>query len=452
MKTRGGIVFAVVLLLVGALGVLLTGCSGLQSKTTGAIEINLVSAISKSILPPAGSMDIASYALSGAGPDGAVFGPVILTGGNTATIDSLAPGAWVVTAVARNSVPQAIGSGTGDATVTIGGTAVCDITVLEATSPNGSYALTVEWTAEVINPTVTGKIVTAASVETAQIFVNPNVSPAVSDTPLLPGWYTNIVQLKSGTTLVGGFAEAVRVAAGRQTSVTVSLKRTGEITINITPDFADPLTIEKTPAGTEVEVKSAQANPFSIVAKMGTETVGTTNFWYLNGASLGSSATLDLDELLIPIGDTARLDVVAFSSADTGRHAGSGTWNVTRVATVEETQLITGTLDMSNWAAKGWTPGVAGAHVQFVDLPTLTNEGGGAVGVAGAYTVSVTNPGSYKLRVYVWPNSGWEAYPGASSAYWSVNGNVSNPADATVVVIPHDGKLSSVIHNFGPLP
>lgn len=329
MRKRN-VIGAVALVVIVALA--LVAC-GAGERTTGRIDVRLGASYAKTIEPPI-SLVCAEYVLTGDGPGAETFGPVTVTGDTT--FDRLVPGSWTVTAVGQNAEHDAIGEGSGTVTVVIGQSRSLSITVTEYASPDGSYRLDLSWEPDIVDfPVWTGSLKDAAAVVTAQAFTTDEIACTATSTTtgLHPGWYANVVRLFDAPTgldgtevLSTGFAEAVRIAAGRETYGDVELHAVqgyGELEINLTPDFLDPLVLTPTPSWGSATVYSGQANVFAVTADR-----AATFVWYLRGTQVAVGDSFDLDAAPLTLGERYRLDVIGFSVD--GKHAGSGTWDVVR--------------------------------------------------------------------------------------------------------------------------
>lgn len=185
----------------------------------GSLVISLNNQV-KTILPDI-SMDIASYRVSGSGPDGAVLieqtfdadrGQYTLTG--------LASGTWTITVDGFNSSGTAIGTGTGSATVYAGVNTPLPITLSPFTG-NGSMSITATWSETLTVPSVTATLTSSAG-QTVAVAVTPGSGSVVcSNASLAAGYYTLSLQLFDNGTQKGGLAESVRIVQGETTSPSI---------------------------------------------------------------------------------------------------------------------------------------------------------------------------------------------------------------------------------------
>jgi hypothetical protein len=424
VKTRSGIVFAFVLLL---LGVLLPGCAGIGGEMTGEIALTFSPVSAKTIDAPI-VLVCASYSVSGTGPSGKTFGPVIL--GATGSVTKLIPGPWTITAVGFNGADgtgDAIGSGTGTVTVVIGQPKPCAIEVVEyAINPtngnHGTFTLNIEWEPRIVmNPVMTATVAGAGGggdMVFPALGVDPDIcvtSSSIGD--LHAGWYSVVARLYDRPTtealqvLSSGFAEVFRIAAGRTTTGDVlmhAVQGEGSVDVNITPNFATPLALTPSRpwgAGNTATVYDGQANPFEVTADK-----GALFTWYLRGQQIDVSDpdvlsdSIDLDASTWVIGESYRLDCLAFSTD--GKSAGSGSWTVVK----QDAYIIH--YHLSQQSAN------AGAPACFLA------QGGGAVGKNFSSVVGATEqtlrvidmvPGVYHLTINAFGSPSWTAVGGSAT-------------------------------------
>ena len=320
------------LIILTVAGLMIMGCQAPVSLgKTGTVRLQFNTSMAQSILPPI-SMDVVEYLVSGAGPQGSTYGPELFTG--SATIEDLLPGSWSWTVVGRNAAHNDIGEGSGACSVVIGQTAVCNITVAEYESPDGSFLLDLAWEPDIVRaPVWTGSLKDYAAAVTDLAFtVNEAACTAQSlADPLHVGWYAMVVQLFDAPTgidgsevLSTGAAAAVRIAAGRQTHGDLFLHAVqgfGRVDLQITPDFHDELALTPSVPFGDVALYLEVPMAFSVTAD---ETC--TAIYYLRGQQVGVDGFTALAENQLE-GEAYRLDVVAFNTD--GSRAASGTWRLT---------------------------------------------------------------------------------------------------------------------------
>ena len=97
---------------------------------------------SRTIMPAQTLMEIAKYSVSGTGPDGASFGPV-LSSENTMSIQDLVAGTWEISAKALNVENNEIASGSGTFEISQGDNSA--VVVLDRMEGAGSLQLDFTW-------------------------------------------------------------------------------------------------------------------------------------------------------------------------------------------------------------------------------------------------------------------------------------------------------------------
>jgi len=145
-------------------GALMVACPppGGPHLTKASLRIHIGNNIvARTIAPPSDATTVASYSVSGNGPNGASFGPLPVTG-DSATVDGLAFGSWTVKVDALNAKGDIIGHGESSTTVASGDNSVT-VSVLLA-SGWGSLSLTVTWkTSQVQGPGSVSASITSAT-------------------------------------------------------------------------------------------------------------------------------------------------------------------------------------------------------------------------------------------------------------------------------------------------
>ena len=103
---------------------------------------------SRTIMPAQTLMEIAKYSVSGTGPDGASFGPV-LSSENTMSIQDLVAGTWEISAEALNVENNEIASGSGTFEISQGDNSA--VVVLDQMEGAGSLQLDFTWDSSICN-------------------------------------------------------------------------------------------------------------------------------------------------------------------------------------------------------------------------------------------------------------------------------------------------------------
>jgi hypothetical protein len=270
----------------------------------------------RTILPDI-DMNITGYVVSGSGPDGASF--QVETTGTSVTVEKLTFGDWDVTVEVRNGDEIIIGSGQGSATVHTGQSAAVNITVTPLEG-YGTLNLAVTWPAgDTEDPSIEASLIPAAGAVQALAFDTEPGSATYHNENVPTGYYTLVVKLLDNGLVTMGAVEVVRIVKGGVSSAIIDFpeinKPGGDITVNITPEMADPLTVSI--SGQVAELP--QGESMTVTANVAEDVGNVVYVWYVNGDAVGTGQTITLGNDL-DMG-VYRLDVTAFT-AD-GLRAGS---------------------------------------------------------------------------------------------------------------------------------
>ena len=143
---KGRVVLALVVIVAAVVVMVLANSCNDADSATGSLQLRLEDEVSRTIMPAATLMEIAKYSVSGTGPGGASFGPVLSTE-STVSIRNLATGSWKLTAKALNIQNSELSSGTADVDVTRGDN--CATIVLDTMAGNGSMELDFSWNKDI---------------------------------------------------------------------------------------------------------------------------------------------------------------------------------------------------------------------------------------------------------------------------------------------------------------
>lgn len=115
-----------------------------QGRTT--LCLTLEDETSRTIMPAASLMNVQKYKVSGSGPGGSAFGPIVSTD-KRLVISDIATGTWQVTATALNAENNELATGTSTVDVKKGSN---DFTIVLDTVPGyGSMQLDIEWSKDI---------------------------------------------------------------------------------------------------------------------------------------------------------------------------------------------------------------------------------------------------------------------------------------------------------------
>ena len=291
----------------------------------------------KTIAPPAATMVISYYRITGAGPGSETFTsgnlPVGALTGNVYTKTGLVPGLWTISVVALNSTLAEIGRGATQEAILISPNQMTPVGIDVLPDTGGAYvgtlALSIIWAnnsvpgasvTAILTPIVPagsavdiGSASTTSTLDTFDIGTN---QATYSYASVPAGYYTLFITLKTGTSLVMGDTTSVRVVNGQSTSGTWDLTAVGggaDVTIN--PDLKNPIGITLVTVGS------------TATATLAANTSTSYDYaWYLDGGSTalkttpGSSATSDSYDIAgasLESGTTHNISVVVTAKTGT---------------------------------------------------------------------------------------------------------------------------------------
>ncbi len=278
---------------------LLAGCPMVSPAATGSLALSFGSANMnrlENFVPPV-DMTIASYDVHGSGPGGASFQQLGVVGASL-TVGSLVTGDWSVSVDARNAASAIIASGAAGVTIVGGQTASATVTVTPL-SGNGTLALSVSWPAGLVaSPSVSATLTPQGGAPAAfsLALAGDSLSASGTNAALAAGYYTLSLAILDGAQPVYGLTDVVRIVAGSTTTATIVLtasdiaRAVGSVTITVTPDLRNPVTI----GFTGQQALLAQGSSMTVVA---TPSQSVTSYqWFLNGVAIagatGASVTV----------------------------------------------------------------------------------------------------------------------------------------------------------------
>ncbi|MDD4011541.1 MAG: beta-propeller fold lactonase family protein [Sphaerochaetaceae bacterium] len=308
---------------------LLASCQG--DSGTGTLKLHLTKADAKALLPGNDyPLEVTRYRVMGTGPDNKSFN--INTDSQYMTIDGLALGQWSITATGLNSEGSEIVRGSVTHNLTT--TAQTAVITLNEMVGSGTLSLSFNWeNSEVFDPSllVYLKGPSGAESQVALTTFNANTKTATYvNTSLAAGSYTVRCILKSGSTIVSGLVEAVRIANSATTQGALCLDYTaynsGSGSLVLINKAGVPVTGKITGISETVAANVDRPITFSVDTAY-LETDGLTISWYYDGEQIGATKPLELtlDDKMLPVAatdtvilnclpGTHRLDVVVSSA------------------------------------------------------------------------------------------------------------------------------------------
>jgi hypothetical protein len=348
------------------------------------------------ILVPDLDMSIASYTISGTGPDGGSFSQS--TAVSPLAVSELESGTWTVSVEALNKDGIGIGEGQAQAAVQPGQTASARVS-LKPKAGYGTLALTVLWTAgELQNPALSAQLVPASG---SAIPLPFSLSPgqAVYTGTIPTGYFTLSLQLLDGSTPVAGAIEVVRILKNQSTTGRFEFYELnlpgGLIDVDITPEMSDPIAV--TLSGQAAELAAGQTMTVSAAVPAGTGNVVCT--WYLNGVSKAVGASYTVGGGLAA--GTYRLDVTVYSADGLRAGSASHTFTVLAASPTQATLLWDANNEADLAGYRLYYGLASGDYASMVD-----------VGDATSYTLSGLEAGrTYYVVARAYNTSGLESSP-----------------------------------------
>jgi len=326
MRRRVASRFAIVLALLATAAVVACDMPHAEApEESGSVLVTIESGDSLGALTllPDTSMEPEEYRITGNGPSGASF--ETWTSGGSSEIQDLRLGEWQIETSAFNVDEEEIGYGNGTVAVENGQTAELNV-VLRALTGIGSLSLSVVWPAEEVENGEIAATLASSDGHSESLAFEPVVDGEASffSDEIDAGYYTLILQLLEDDHVVAGAVDTVRIVQDGLTEGTFSFADlnhpTGDIDIIVVPDMDEPLEVAIT-GGTETLSYGESMTVSAEVENAGDSTLEYT--WYLNGAAVGSEASLTVGDGLSP--GSYRLDVVVFT--EDGQRSGSDSHN-----------------------------------------------------------------------------------------------------------------------------
>lgn len=252
------------------------------------IQFNDEDVENRSLLPEL-SMDIASYTVTGEGPDGTNFTEEV-TGSDSFSRNDLIEGDWSISVEAYNgdAEPVLIGQGIQEVTILAGQVTETGIEI-SPLSGTGVFELSVDWDKTLTSPVLDFTLTNSAdeAVSQTDTFTITDQQGSLSIPDLSTGYYLLEVTLTEDGNPIGHTVETLRIVNNQRTSGTLSIitDDTGDLAITISQLMDDPITV--TLEGT-VETLS-HGTDMTVIANTSEEV--DEYAWYLNGIRLSGETS-----------------------------------------------------------------------------------------------------------------------------------------------------------------
>ena len=294
-------------LIVALIPVILVSCQDSAEPAGTRLNIRIAEPGSgaRTIMPASALMEVRKYSVSGQGPGGKTFGPVLSTESNV-TVESLDVGSWTISAKALNAENNELSSGSG--TVFIG-RGQNDMTVtLDTMTGSGNLQLNLTWDEDItyldsLRMDVSlldssGAVISTVTRESA--LDNKDVISVLI--PLAAGCHVLSVRVYDDDgSLDVGATDAVRIVSGTTSVGTMHLKASnpspsGELTLGFTNNVGVPMSffMDYSP---KVIVPGQSV---TLTAQHGTLPANITSFtyqWFIDGVlfSSGTSSSCTIE-------------------------------------------------------------------------------------------------------------------------------------------------------------
>jgi len=322
---RGRVVFAFLVVVAAIVMMVLANSCKDPDAAVGSLELRLEDEVSRTIMPSATLMEIAKYSVSGTGPGGASFGPVLSTE-STVSIRNLVVGKWTLTAKALNIQNSEISSGTADVEVSRGeNTATI---VLDTMAGNGSMELNFSWNKDISTDQNMNLLISIQNADGSISMFNHSVRVADGYFSLVrnlsAGCYILSVQVMDSRGSLGiGATDAVRIIANTRSYGDIELvsggsgdvTAGGNVQVTLRNDIGNPLPfyIDYSPKNAE-KGASVTLRARCDCLPEGTGDADYLYQWYCNGKQIrsGKKAVITVEA----VAGNTRYDVIVGSILD----------------------------------------------------------------------------------------------------------------------------------------
>ena len=238
------------LILVLAIMVILLAMSCRNSVEGGRtrLSIHIEQDSSRTIMPSQTLMETRKYSVSGTGPDGSSFGPLLSTDSELSVTD-LVPGIWTITAKALNAENNELASGSGQCSISAGANEAT--IVLDTIAGNGTLELDFRWNDDISDDEQLRISISIESSDGTVIARNRDVITSLGQDSVVltlnAGCHVLSVQVSDSHGKLGvGATDAVRIVSNTRSSGVVELQTSKPVihsgtTISIENAIGNPM-------------------------------------------------------------------------------------------------------------------------------------------------------------------------------------------------------------------
>ena len=238
------------LILVLAIMVILLAMSCRNSVEGGRtrLSIHIEQDSSRTIMPSQTLMETRKYSVSGTGPDGSSFGPLLSTDSELSVTD-LVPGIWTITAKALNAENNELASGSSQCNISSGANEAT--IVLDTIAGNGTLELDFRWNDDISDDEQLRISISIESSDGTVIARNRDVITSLGQDSVVltlnAGCHVLSVQVSDSHGKLGvGATDAVRIVSNTRSSGVVELQTSKPVihsgtTISIENAIGNPM-------------------------------------------------------------------------------------------------------------------------------------------------------------------------------------------------------------------
>ena len=312
----------------------------------------------RSLLPKDTPLEVSRYMIEGQGPQDSSFS--VMSNTDSIAVEGLLIGQWTLNAVGQNT--QGVDLVRGSTNITLTKEPTEAVITLNELSGSGTMDVTLQWDYQMIaNPALDVKIYDSeGNYTTLTPLINNINSGEAKYSALYPsGSYLLQAKLYSGSIVVAGCAEVVRIVGGKSTEGLIELSLDKYTTIPTTLTLVNNLGIPVECSITGLSEAIPALDPVTTtLVVLNEEDAGTLDVhWYLDGELISSNHSCTF----IPSSGKHRLDVIAKGAL----LASSGSASITFTALVEGTTGVPVAINKVEDGTDGLHIGMD-AHVAFL--------------------------------------------------------------------------------------
>ena len=190
------------------------------------LSIHIEQDSSRTIMPSQTLMETRKFSVSGTGPDGSSFGPLLSTDSELSVSD-LVPGIWTITAKALNAENNELASGSGQCNISAGANEAT--IVLDTIAGNGTLELDFRWNDDISDDEQLRISISIESSDGTVIARNRDVITSLGQDSVVltlnAGCHVLSVQVSDSHGKLGvGATDAVRIVSNTRSSGVVELQ------------------------------------------------------------------------------------------------------------------------------------------------------------------------------------------------------------------------------------